>query len=112
MVKCLPLKGEKIRYPTANEMSACFSNFQLEIQTINPNKLVLFGKQVSEFVTGRLPIEPRSKCIEGGFSLSVSENYQILSAPHPSYMLVYRRKFLDGYIETIRRFISGADNEL
>src|SRR5262249_37767631 len=50
LVKCVPLKNEKIRYPLEHEMEKCFINFQWELEAFNPSVVFLLGKQVSSFV--------------------------------------------------------------
>lgn len=51
LVKCLPLRKDKIRYPSIPELSACFPNFELELKKVVPKKVVIFGKKVSQHVS-------------------------------------------------------------
>jgi len=46
IVKCLPLKENKIRYPLEHEMEKCFPNFEIELAEQNPSIVFLLGKQV------------------------------------------------------------------
>ncbi len=108
MVKCLPLKDEKIRYPTKIEMKKCFRNFEIELKEMSPKKLVLYGKQVSDYVIKVFAPESEPHIFDGGFTHYATDKYEILTAPHPSYMLIYRRKFLDRYIKTIREFMASS----
>ena len=53
LVKCLPLKDGKIRYPSKEEMKTCFPHLENEINSINPRLIFLLGKQVATFVLNK-----------------------------------------------------------
>ena len=106
LVKCLPLKDGKLRYPTERELEVCFGNFELELKTLNPGKVVLLGKQVSEFVADKLSLKfKRAKAGDLEFQTARVEAVEYLSAYHPSYVLIYRRRQLDHYKRGIISFI-------
>lgn len=102
LVKCLPLKNGKIRYPSDYEMEKCFLNFKYELKELKPSIVFLLGKQVSSFIMKKVNIID--------FKLSESFRYQIiyfdgiLFVPihHPSYILIYKRKIIHKYIKSIR----------
>lgn len=102
IVKCLPLKDGKIRYPLEHEMEKCFPNFQFELDVLNPSVVFLLGKQVATFVMKKMGIK----------EVSLSENFKynpieingtfFVPIHHPSYILVYKRKLLNFYIKNIQ----------
>jgi uracil-DNA glycosylase len=104
VVKCLPLNNNKIRYPLKHEMEKCYPNLVYEIETLKPNIIFLLGKQVSQFVL--------EKNFHTSFSLNDDFNYNsfifgnVLYVPvhHPSFILVYKRKFIEEYIKGISAF--------
>ena len=108
LVKCLPLTDGKLRYPTRKELEACFSNFELELKKLSPEKVVLFGKQVSDFVAGQLGLT-FSKRGAGHFEFGTAHvgGIDYLSASHPSYVLIYKRRHLDQYRQGIGTFIAS-----
>lgn len=108
IVKCLPLNGTKIRYPNGEEMSACFSNFRQEVLLFQPKKVVLLGKQVSSFVFNQLGVKVKDQRWDGGFCQYTVNSIQYLCAPHPSYILIYRRKTLEAYKQRIARFLADG----
>ncbi|MGV8137072.1 MAG: uracil-DNA glycosylase family protein [Mangrovibacterium sp.] len=104
VVKCLPLMNNKIRYPLKHEMEKCYPNLVDEIAILNPSVIFLLGKEVAQFVLGKQRYN--------SFSLDDDFNYQsfnidgILYVPvhHPSFILVYRRKFIDKYMSAVSTF--------
>ncbi|MEJ2742863.1 MAG: uracil-DNA glycosylase family protein [Gammaproteobacteria bacterium] len=110
VVKCLPLKDDKIRYPTKSEMDSCFPNFELELSAYNPQKLVLFGRQVANYVVKRLSASLDQEQPVDGVAFYSASKLAIMTAPHPSYMLIYKRKNIDWYVSTIREFCSKSVN--
>lgn len=110
VVKCLPLKDGKIRYPTKSEMESCFPNLEFELNAYNPQKLVLFGKQVANYVVKRLGASLNQEQPVEGVAFYSTERLSILAAPHPSYMLIYKRKNINWYTSTIKAFCSESVN--
>ena len=102
LVKCLPLKEDKIRYPSSKEMSNCFTNLTDEIEEISPKLIFLLGKQVGDFVLHSLL----------GHKTTSSPNFEYLQyewqdkilvpVHHPSYVLIYKRRYLGKYMDRIR----------
>lgn len=101
LVKCLPLEKEKIRYPKANEMKSCYQNLQLEIMHFRPKIVFLLGKLVSDFILN-MELAISSKLDESfNYEYHTINNTRYIPIHHPSYMLVYKRKFIDNYISSI-----------
>jgi uracil-DNA glycosylase family 4 len=109
LVKCLPLNEGKIRYPKKEEMSACDKHLHTEIDQIQPKLVFLLGKQVGDFVTERKDLKFSEE-----FNYEPFQKGNTLYVPvhHPSYILVYKRKQLDSYVngitKIIKRFMKNA----
>lgn len=102
LVKCLPLKEGKIRYPLEHEMEKCFPNFKFELETLRPTIVFLLGRQVSLFVAKKLGFN--DVYLSEDFNYESFENNNITFVPvhHPSYILVYKRKYIQNYISSIQ----------
>lgn len=72
-----------------------------------PRKVILFGRQVSDFVATKLNLEFGAQSGEFDFPIATSGDIQYLSAYHPSYVLVYKRRKLDLYKSALRNFVDG-----
>ena len=89
LVKCLPLdKNNKLRYPNQEEMNACINNLNLEILELNPKIIFVLGKLTYNFV---------SKYFQKN-NLDISK---LVYLEHPSYIYVYKRKYIDDYINKV-----------
>ena len=106
LVKCLPLKEGKIRYPSKKEMESCYSNLRLEIQTLRPQLIFLLGRQVASFVAEVNKYDKISK-FNDDFDYQPFNIGQTVFIPvhHPSYILVFKRKRVEDYIKQITRII-------
>lgn len=105
LVKCLPLEENKIRYPKQNEMESCYENLDLEIKKVRPKIIFLLGRAVSDFI---LKMEKIIKPIlDDNFNYRYHKINNIYYIPihHPSYILVYKRKFIDKYINRISELL-------
>lgn len=109
LVKCVPMKESKIRYPVEHEMEKCFPNFEMEITDLNPSLVFLLGKQVSTFVLKKLGYGSNFQ-LDDNFRYESFEanNIQFVPIHHPSYVLVYKRKLIDSYVYNIRDFFSDV----
>jgi len=104
IVKCLPLNNGKIRYPSKNEMMACYSNFKIEIEMIKPNIVFMLGKQVATFI-----LKMKGKNL---FNLSQDFQYDkfeingvsYIPIHHPSYILIFKRKQKEAYINAVSSY--------
>ncbi len=102
LVKCLPLENDKIRYPKAHEMRACYKNLNSEITEIKPALIFLLGKQVIDFVVGK-----NEATFNDNFKYNALKQGNSIFIPvhHPSYILVYKRKEINSYINGISKLI-------
>jgi len=107
LVKCLPLKKDKIRYPLHHEMEKCYPNLQTEIAELKPSIIFLLGKQVASFVFEKLG--EKNVVLSDTFQykgLTIG-NITYVAVHHPSFILVYKRKSLDKYIKNIRSLVKN-----
>ncbi len=108
LVKCLPLNENKIRYPELIEMNKCYPNLINELSILNPKIVFLLGKQVAKFVL------KKHKISIGGYGENFKyESYlinDVLYIPihHPSYILVYKRKNINDYVESVKAIIQNT----
>ncbi|MDO6435590.1 uracil-DNA glycosylase family protein [Flavitalea sp. BT771] len=102
LVKCLPLKDDRIRYPMEREMEKCFSNFEWELENLRPATVYLLGKQVATFILKKLsgdkPILPE----DFTYTSVRINNISFIPVHHPSYILVYKRKMLEQYVKHVQ----------
>ena len=107
LVKCLPLKNDKIRYPLKHEMEKCFSNFETEIESFKPSLIFLLGKQVGSFILEKLTL--RTVFLDENFNYNSVKvnNIEYVPIHHPSYVLVYKRKYINNYIKGINSFFKN-----
>ena len=104
LVKCLPLKKDKIRYPLQHEMEKCYPNLELEIKELRPSTVFLLGKQVASFVFDKLgEKEVVFSEIFKYKGLTVND-VTYVPVHHPSYILVYKRMHMDKYKKGIQSF--------
>jgi uracil-DNA glycosylase len=101
VVKCPPIFNDKIRYPVKHEMEKCFPNLIYEIETFKPKKIFLLGKQVAQFVLEKNLI--KSFTLDDHFNYESYVINDIVYVPihHPSFILVYKRKFIEDYIKGV-----------
>jgi Uracil-DNA glycosylase len=91
LVNFAPLdeKG-KLRYPTKSEMDIGYEYLQELIREVNPDICILLGDKVSKYLSNKL---------------------NSISIKHPSYIAVYKRKYIDEYIDgsinTINSILNG-----
>ena len=105
-VKCLPLDNGKIRYPIKSEMDACFNNFKIELSEISPRKIILLGRQVSDYLCTKIGAQKVEEKMQDGFSKYKWHNTEILASPHPSHILIYKHKNIARYKKQISKFLS------
>ncbi|MCX6075701.1 MAG: hypothetical protein NTW78_02295 [Campylobacterales bacterium] len=104
IVKCLPLdeKG-KIRYPNVDEMSACQDNFNKELEQVKPSVVFLLGKKVSDFLFKLHKKQDKTiKTVDDSWFYN---NITFISIHHPSYIYVYKRKFIAEYVKSVQSII-------
>lgn len=105
LVKCLPLtEQQKLRYPNKNEIDCCFENLMGEIKSMDPKIVFLLGEKVYSSVGKHLNIKFEKW---NDFEYYYKEYNQIYYIPihHPSYIYVYKRKFIDEYVQKVEELI-------
>ncbi|OAV64663.1 uracil-DNA glycosylase, family 4 [Bacteroidales bacterium Barb6] len=103
VVKCLPLKDDKIRYPSLSEMKNCQFHLESEIRNFKPNVIFLLGKQVSDFVLN----SKEKVSLDEGFNYNTYPRNKQIYVPihHPSFILIYKRKKMTDYLHSIENII-------
>lgn len=104
VVKCLPLLNDKIRYPLKHEMEKCFPNLVDEIEALKPAIIFLLGKQVAQFVLGKHSYNSFTLNDDFKYESYLINDIVYIPVHHPSYILVYKRKFIENYINGISSF--------
>lgn len=106
LVKCAPIKEDKIRYPSTFEMEKCYPNFIWELENLSPTTVFLLGKQVSDFILKKLGHPSIKMDDEFNYEGITYGSIQFIPIHHPSYILVYKRKQLDQYIAGVQKVIN------
>jgi uracil-DNA glycosylase family 4 len=105
LVKCLPLNEDKIRYPLKHEMEKCFPNFETEIRLLKPKIVFLLGKQVASFIASKFGEGNVEFDEEFKYPCFDFEGITFIPIHHPSYILVYKRKYINEYSKGIHHFL-------
>ncbi len=105
IVKCLPLKDAKIRYPSIEEMEKCFKHLTKEINYMSPKIILLLGRQVASFILKSKGIKDFELDDEFNYKPFFIDGIYYLPVHHPSYVLIYKRKFLQNYTAKIKHFV-------
>jgi len=112
IVKCLPLRDSKIRYPNSKEMSACYNHLIDEIKAFKPKIVFLLGKIICDFVQKKENISPTKLHSNFEYKKFHILNTTIVPIHHPSYIQIYKRKQVDRYISALENItMQGAKNE-
>jgi len=109
LVKCLPLTNDKIRYPSAREMTCCVSHLKDEIQFFKPKLIFLLGKQVATFVLREFGVMDYTLDENFDYSSYSFGNTLFVPIHHPSFVLVYKRKRLQEYIKSVEKIIGETE---
>ncbi len=97
LVKCPPLDcNNKLRYPNKLEIDSCLNNLFKEIKLITPKIVFLLGEKVHKNVLSKI----YSSSYEKYTPIKIN-NIIYLAIDHPSYVYVYKRKFMEEYINNI-----------
>lgn len=103
LVKCVPLKDDKIRYPLEHEMEKCFSNFEWELEKLEPTTVFLLGKQVATFIFKKLSDYKPTLSATFNYNSIEINGIDFVPIHHPSYVLIYKRKSVNRYIKNIQK---------
>lgn len=111
LVKCAPLQKDKIRYPVAHEMEKCFPNLQWELDHLQPTSVFLLGKQVTDFILKKFGLAKTYLSDDFQYEVFQIGNISFIPIHHPSYILVYKRKLLMQYIDSLQNLIKRTVKE-
>lgn len=96
LVKCLPLdSNNKLRYPNDMEINACIGNLIKESDYVKPKIIFLLGRKVYKYVTKYINKH------------DFDRNINIYYIEHPSYIYVYKRKYIDDYVNKVVNIVIG-----
>jgi DNA polymerase len=104
LVKFAPLdKKGKLRYPTSRECLSYYPELQSEIDSVNPKIVVLLGLQTAKFVTNQLGLNMPS--LSYSYEAISYRNRWYVPIHHPSYIMIYKRKEKDVYVQALKSTI-------
>lgn len=92
-------KNLKLRYPTIKECDQEFLSFWNDLKIQNPKVVFMLGNKVSQYLVKKLNLQS----LDNGIYLS--NNIYFVAIEHPSYIMVYKRKFKQDYINKINQII-------
>lgn len=105
LVKCLPLSEEKkLRYPNKKEIDSCFDNLMSEIDSMQPRIVFLLGEKVYSSVEKHLNLQFK-KWTDFNYTYTKYDETYYIPIQHPSYVYVYKRRYIDEYVRGIERVI-------
>lgn len=110
LVKCLPLnQDQKLRYPTKHEIDCCIGHLISEIELLSPKIVFLLGEKVYTSVGKHLNISFEKW---DGFDYKYKEYNHVYFIPvqHPSHIYTYKRKYIEEYVQGIKKTISELLN--
>ncbi len=108
LVKCLPLNEKmKLRYPTKSEMLNCKNNIDTEIAHYKPRLIFLLGNTVFNafYDSGSKVVEHRRENSQFTYKIMEKSHVTTIGIPHPSYIHIYKRKYVKEYVNDIAELI-------
>lgn len=104
LVKFFPLDSNgKLRYPTFDECALCYPELLAEIRKVNPRVVLLLGNKTTTFVFNQLGFKMSKLSYE--YQAFKYEKRWYVHIHHPSYIMVYKRKEKDRYIQAVKTVI-------
>lgn len=104
LVKFPPLDSKwKLRYPTLKECAMCYPELQIEIRIINPRVILLLGNKIATFILNQLGLQMSKLSYK--YQVFEYEERWYVPIHHPSYIMVYKRKEKDLYIQAVKTVI-------
>jgi len=104
LVKFPPLDSkEKLRYPTFEECMLCYSELQNEFQAVDPQIILLLGIRTATFVLKQCGLQMPKLSYE--YQVFKYEKRWYAPIHHPSYIMVYKRKEKDRYVQAVKAVI-------
>lgn len=95
LVKCLPLdKNNKLRYPTIDEMNKCIDNLIYEIEAVKPKVIFVLGRKNYNYIYKY-------------FKNNNLNTINLIYIEHPSYIYIYKKKYIDDYINKVIAIIKN-----
>lgn len=109
LVKCAPLdEVGKLRYPNKKEIALCFPNLCSEIEELSPDIVFLLGKKVIDSISKYYSIT-FDEWDGFEYKAMIYKNLCFVPVHHPSYVYVYKRKYIEEYVSglvgVIKQFI-------
>lgn len=104
LVKFPPLDSDgKLRYPTPDECALCYPELLTELQEVNPRVVFLLGNRTAAFVFNQLGL----KMPKLSYEYQTFKHGGVWYVPihHPSYIMVYKRKEKEQYIQAVKSVI-------
>ncbi len=77
----------------------------MELESLKPKLVFLLGKQVASFVSTKLKVKDIELDDRFDFRSFTSNDIVFVPVHHPSYILVYKRRFIDDYARGIHSFL-------
>jgi len=105
-----PLSAGRLRYPSAAEMEACWPNRELEIRTLCPKLIILLGHLAGKAFAKATRTPPQDFPSDFAYKPFYVEELDVFAAcvHHPSYIKIYKRKFLPVYCENLKRLVENS----
>lgn len=86
-------------------MERCYANFEDEVAGMKPKLVFLLGKQVASFIYEKIGGGIVELNDDFQFSCFLSKGITYVPVHHPSFILVYKRKFITEYTKGIHNYI-------
>jgi hypothetical protein len=94
--------SQREKNPEATELVAHWYQFERRVKKMRPDCIVAFGANVRSAFAKVDDVDYANDF------LYFRNNTRIVFAPHPSFVMVYRRKMKREYIATLSTLVSGA----
>lgn len=110
LVSCAPLDANgKLRYPNKLEMNACFPSFLAYVESVSPSMIIPLGAVTSKYIIEKMADSTFSGlCPQFKYATYTGRVARILPVHHPSYILIYKRKLLDAYVQAVASRAASA----
>ena len=83
-------------------MERCYPNLDYEISILKPKIVFLLGKKVSSYILKKNGIHQIKFDDNFKYEIFEIEGIKYIPIHHPSYILVYKRKLIEQYVQSIR----------
>lgn len=104
LVKFPPLDSKgKLRYPTLRECTLCYPELQIELQIVDPQIVLLLGNKTATFVLNQFGLQMQKLSYK--YQVFEYEGRWYVPIHHPSYIMVYKRKEKEQYVQAVKAVI-------